>query len=1356
MKRITFLICLCLMVVLTISASYAADRTTGASGNWSSATTWGGFKPGTGTISFSTASTTVTGTGTLFTSELTVGELVRAKTTGAPIGQIASIANDLSLTLVAVPTISAIDTTLYVPDPLSPGAVPGAGDNAIISIGHSITFDPASATVTTLTINDSASLSFSGAKTLNGDVTIHGVFTQVGGAATISMNGNITCSGPVASVKFGSNGGKINNTGVGKVFTLSNGATLQPCINNGNPPGTGNILSLTAVNMTWVIDNSSALTTVAFKTSGNVTYQNPPNGQVYGNLKFISSSGAGPKNLSFSENLVILGNLSFDLASTTGGTLVAWVYNLGTYKIRTLGSGKSVTVSQLANHDLILAGTADTLFPGFTTYNFVPPSNGNCTVYYGSTTGTQVIFGGQYQKFTLAGGSAKVLLGNASVTDSVTLANGKLTLGSNNLTLASSAGIASASATNYIVADGAGVLTRQAVGATEKAFPVGISTSYLPVSINNAGTADDFSVKVQSSYDHMPPSPPSIVNSQWTVNEGTPGGSNATLKFQWNVSDQASGFNPDSAVKSLRWNGSAWEQNSATVTLGPPHVATTAGITNFSPFLISNAAPAGNYLNGVVYNDVMDDSSVAGDVVQSGWLIKLFKDGSEVMRTTTDINGNYFFSSLYAGTYTIEESLQVNWHQTFPLVGGANVTLTTYGVNAGPRAYEIVVIANSQISGLDFGNYKHPSLSGKIYFDAEGDSSIIGNVPLGGWVVKLYKSGALQGREVSDVNGDYQFSSVSHGTYTVEESLKTDWIQTYPRVTDPGVVDTIFGINAGPRSYTIISAPTVSLSDKDFGNKTITTGGTIVSAGVKGRWSLPATWIGGVVPTAVDNALIANGDTVKYDLVSGGINNLTIGENASVPTSFEFRDDKDYSLTVFGNLTISGDSSILRTQSNLVLQLNHTLRVKGDFTSTGLIDFKTGGSPYNAFINLVLDGNKNTNFTVKPYKMLPDVVNEFADITINKSGGARVILNSDVSISTSSFCVFSLVNGIVETGSNTLKILSNDAAGIIGGSQSSYVYGRLARAWPSSNGVTAKIYPVGDANTYRPVYISDPASSYNLLTVELINGNANTGSSILSSDIGKVSALRYAKVTVDNIPHEPAYPQTSFLLSGSGIGYYANDGVTAGNTNLRVANSYDARANWVGTGPTTHTTVVGGTPTQILSTLSISQSISYGSSFYITLARATGTTENMLDTSGCKDVVVSSGWNMISVPFVTEDMRKTSLFPSAASNAFAFANGYTAKDTLVNGVGYWLKFNTPGNIPVCGPYVKVSNVAVKAGWNMIGIYDKDIQTNQITCTPGIISSQYYGYTNGYQTANTLLSGKAYWVKVSQDGVLNLP
>jgi hypothetical protein len=55
MKRITFLICLCLMVVLTINASYAADVTTGASGNWSKATTWGGFKPGTGTISFSTA-----------------------------------------------------------------------------------------------------------------------------------------------------------------------------------------------------------------------------------------------------------------------------------------------------------------------------------------------------------------------------------------------------------------------------------------------------------------------------------------------------------------------------------------------------------------------------------------------------------------------------------------------------------------------------------------------------------------------------------------------------------------------------------------------------------------------------------------------------------------------------------------------------------------------------------------------------------------------------------------------------------------------------------------------------------------------------------------------------------------------------------------------------------------------------------------------------------------------------------------------------------------------------------------------------------------------------------------------------
>src|ERR1043166_4490783 len=52
-----------------------------------------------------------------------------------------------------------------------------------------------------------------------------------------------------------------------------------------------------------------------------------------------------------------------------------------------------------------------------------------------------------------------------------------------------------------------------------------------------------------------------------------------------------------------------------------------------------------------------------------------------------------------------------------------------------------------------------------------------------------------------------------------------------------------------------------------------------------------------------------------------------------------------------------------------------------------------------------------------------------------------------------------------------------------------------------------------------------------------------------------------------------------------------------------------------------------------------------------------------------------NAWNLVSVPFVTDDMRKTTLYSTSISNAFIYgATGYLTKDTLRNGVAYWLKF----------------------------------------------------------------------------------
>lgn len=760
-------------------------------------------------------------------------------------------------------------------------------------------------------------------------------------------------------------------------------------------------------------------------------------------------------------------------------------------------------------------------------------------------------------------------------------------------------------------------------------------------------------------------------------------------------------------------------------------------------------------ISGTKYFDVEGDSSISGNLGSSGWVIKLYKDGILQKRTITNASGYYIINDLYPGTYTVEESLKTGWIQTYPPVGLPGVVLTTYGPNAGPRAYSITINNGSDVNNVDFGNYRLPSISGRKYFDADADSSIIDDTPLHGFVIKLYKDGILQQRTVTNVNGEYIFANVPNGTYTIEESLKANWYQTYPRLNDPGVTNTTYGTNAGPRAYIVEISSGVDIINKDFGNRSLNPPGTIRSAGVKGNWSQPTTWEGGEVPSAVDNVVIINGDTVYYDVPSGGVKNLTIGENANVPTMLFIKNDANYSLTVFGDINVNGDSARFYCQSGASSPLNHNLILKGNLISTGTIDFKTGTSPNNSLLTLILDGNKNSILQVKPFIVEPATVNEFHSITINKTDGARVILQSDIGMANLSTSILSLTNGIVETGPYTLGVFSTASGSIVGGSQSSYVYGKLARGWASSGTVNNKLYPIGDSLKYRPVWVSNTNSNYHLLTVEVVSGNSNIGNSVLFGNIDKVSKIRYYKAKASLIPRIGTVP-SPFYLTRAGIGYYADDGVASGNTNLRVAVSFDHRQTWTGYGPTTHTTSIASTPTQILSA-DFEQIVELDSSFYFALARVTGTTENRLELITNVNVNVSTGWNLISVPLLVDTMTKSYLFPTSKSAAFHFENGYQSTENLINGKGYWLKFAENENIPISGVISPYNTINVSAGWNLIGVFDVSVNTNQIITNPnGIIVSQFYGYNNGYVATTTLMPGKGYWVKVSQAGTLTLP
>ncbi|MFH0991821.1 MAG: T9SS type A sorting domain-containing protein [bacterium] len=389
----------------------------------------------------------------------------------------------------------------------------------------------------------------------------------------------------------------------------------------------------------------------------------------------------------------------------------------------------------------------------------------------------------------------------------------------------------------------------------------------------------------------------------------------------------------------------------------------------------------------------------------------------------------------------------------------------------------------------------------------------------------------------------------------------------------------------------------------------------IKSAGVKGTWSATATWVGGTVPTATDNVTIADGDTVLLDGKNIVCTNLTIGEGASGVLLTSKTDTVD--MVISGNILIkTGGAFKVQTISlSGATGVAHRLNLGGSLTNDGgTLDFRTGSSGGNlAVLNLILSGSKISTLTC-PYASSSN--GEFNYITINKTLPGKVVLASDIITAGGSSSGLATANsgmnfqnGIVETGNFKLVYQGTTAAQVIGGSTTSYVTGNFGRGMSSSGG-SSKDFLVGDADGYKPLNLRSTtagSATGHLAIVKCIRGNANTGTSVLSGAIDKVSAVRYYQLSYSNAIGGAANMSFDRFRPTYGI----DDGVGVGNTDLRIAYSTDNRATWVGVPQATPDTT---RPPARFNADSVATpiTINSGASINIALARATGTTTNSL------------------------------------------------------------------------------------------------------------------------------------------------
>lgn len=84
--------------------------------------------------------------------------------------------------------------------------------------------------------------------------------------------------------------------------------------------------------------------------------------------------------------------------------------------------------------------------------------------------------------------------------------------------------------------------------------------------------------------------------------------------------------------------------------------------------------------------------------------------------------------------------------------------------------------------------------------------------------------------------------------------------------------------------------------------------GTITSTATGGKWSATATWVGGVVPGATDDVVIANGATVTID-ANVTVASITVGQGTSGTLTFD--NVAKRVVTVSGNVTVAAGGTFI-------------------------------------------------------------------------------------------------------------------------------------------------------------------------------------------------------------------------------------------------------------------------------------------------------------------------------------------------------------------------------------------------------------------------------------------------------------
>ena len=185
----------------------------------------------------------------------------------------------------------------------------------------------------------------------------------------------------------------------------------------------------------------------------------------------------------------------------------------------------------------------------------------------------------------------------------------------------------------------------------------------------------------------------------------------------------------------------------------------------------SSASFKGGYnLGGTSYRD-SEASYSKGDDEQrfKGVTVALLKeDGTPVldaegnpMTTTTDEKGAYQFVGLAPASYRV---VIVD-----PDKGDLAGLIPTQAYTGKGETQASVTISDASVQGVDFGLVAPATIGDRVWNDADGNGADNGEPGVPGVTVILKDANGVEvGRTTTDANGNYRFTGLVPGTYTVD------------------------------------------------------------------------------------------------------------------------------------------------------------------------------------------------------------------------------------------------------------------------------------------------------------------------------------------------------------------------------------------------------------------------------------------------------------------------------------------------------------------------------------------------------------------------------------------------------------